>query len=60
ILGIKKWFSNDFSPKKEKSEWTEWEKEDQQKRLDQRGYTVDEGRVDESKAQSSTGLVDRK
>ncbi|KAG9890811.1 WD40 repeat-like protein, partial [Aureobasidium melanogenum] len=60
VMSIKKWFSNDFSPKKEKSEWTEWEKEDQQKRLDQRGYTVDEGRVDESKAQSSTGLVDRK
>ncbi|KAG9685688.1 WD40 repeat-like protein, partial [Aureobasidium melanogenum] len=44
VMSIKKWFSNDFSPKKEKSEWTEWEKEDQQKRLDQRGYTVDEGR----------------
>ncbi|KAG9621456.1 WD40 repeat-like protein, partial [Aureobasidium melanogenum] len=38
VMSIKKWFSNDFSPKKEKSEWTEWEKEDQQQRKDQRGY----------------------
>ncbi|KAI5257103.1 WD40 repeat-like protein [Aureobasidium subglaciale] len=58
VMSIKKWFSNDFSPKKEK---TEWEKEDQKKRMDQRKYVKDEqeGRVDESKTDASNEVVDR-
>jgi large subunit ribosomal protein L32 len=60
FTGIKKWFSNDFSPKRERSEWTEWEKKDHQKKLDRRGYKVDEAKVDESKAEPSEDIVDRK
>ncbi|KAH0370778.1 WD40 repeat-like protein, partial [Aureobasidium melanogenum] len=36
VMSIKRWFNNDFGPKKE--ELTEWEKEDKQKRMDKRGY----------------------
>ncbi|KAI5248517.1 WD40 repeat-like protein [Aureobasidium subglaciale] len=58
VMSIKKWFSNDFSPKRE---MTEWEKEDQKKRMDQRKYVKDEqeGRVDESKTDASNEVVDR-
>ncbi|KAI4794627.1 hypothetical protein E4T44_12477 [Aureobasidium sp. EXF-8845] len=60
VMSIKKWFSNDFSPKRERSEWTEWEKKDHQKKLDRRGYTIDEGQAEESKAEPSEDIVDRK
>ncbi|KAI4838661.1 WD40 repeat-like protein [Aureobasidium sp. EXF-8846] len=59
VMSIKKWFSNDFSPKRERSEWTEWEKKDHQKKLDRRGYTIDEGQAEESKAEPSEDIVDR-
>ncbi|KAG9951665.1 WD40 repeat-like protein, partial [Aureobasidium melanogenum] len=38
VMSIKKWFSNDFSPKK--TELTEWEKEDKKQRMDKRGYKL--------------------
>ncbi|KAI5200904.1 WD40 repeat-like protein [Aureobasidium subglaciale] len=58
VMSIKKWFSTDFSPKRE---MTEWEKKDQKKRMDRRKYTKDEpeGRVNESKTDASTEIVDR-
>ncbi|KAI4721666.1 hypothetical protein E4T48_01967 [Aureobasidium sp. EXF-10727] len=60
VMSIKKWFSNDFGPKREKPEWTEWEKQEYKKKLDRRGYPYEESDFEKPTVEPSADTVEKK